>query len=95
MDAEKLVENVARAIGQKVEDPTEDMDSDWYGNPLWTNYRLEARADLTTALPMLRDEVERAHKSAQYDPAPYTKGKDAIRARFDEIAKDLSNVEAD
>lgn len=50
----------------------------------------EAREILSAVLTMLREDVERAHRTAQYDPAPYTKGKAAIRARIDAMAKEIN-----
>lgn len=43
---DELIEQVARVVGQKVEGAAEDMDSLWYGQPLWKAYIEEARAVL-------------------------------------------------
>lgn len=71
-------------------DPRVGDEKDAYGDPLLRDKSqcdcmLSARAALAAILLVMREDIERAHRTVQYDPAPYTKGKAAIRARFNQI----------
>ena len=123
MDAEKLVEAVARTIYEEDDPwhkawPWPDLQSDQAGVD---QYRRIARAALTVALPMLRDDllpesapsdeaIKHALKAVDYKYfGDYELSEDqwdavwtmhnaagrvmAIRARFDEIAKEVQGNE--
>ena len=63
MTDEELIEQIARTVGQKIEGAAEDMDSPWYGAPLWAAYIEEARA----ILPFIHADREavRAEQAAE------------------------------
>ena len=63
MTDEELIEQIARTVGQKIEGAAEDMDSVWYGAPLWAAYIEEARA----ILPFIHADREavRAEQAAE------------------------------
>ena len=54
---DELIEAAARAIGQLIEGPAEDMDSNWYGRPLWQSYEREARAAIRVIAPAVITEA--------------------------------------
>ena len=63
MTDEELIEQIARTVGQKIEGAAEDMDSVWYGAPLWAAHIEEARA----ILPFIHADREavRAEQAAE------------------------------
>ena len=88
-----IVEAMALAMVNRAQEridlPRIDSIADFRCEADCAEFLADARTALAAALPMLLVDVERAHSSAQYDPAPYTKGKAAIRARFDALAKEI------
>lgn len=54
---DELIEAVAKAIGQIIEGPAEDMDSNWYGHPLWQSYEREARAAIRVIAPAVLEQA--------------------------------------
>ena len=65
-------EKVARAIGQIIEGPLEDMDSNWLGRPLWRAYEREAEAAIAAMQPAPQEPVG--------SPAEITRLTEALRA---------------
>ena len=59
MTHDEMIEAVAKAIGQRIEGAAEDMDSDWYGRPLWQAYVEEARAAIRVIAPAVLEEAAR------------------------------------
>ena len=57
MTHDEMIEAVAKAIGQRIEGAAEDMDSDWYGRPLWQAYVEEARAAIRVIAPAVLEDV--------------------------------------
>ena len=57
MTDDEMIEAVAKAIGQRIEGAAEDMDSDWYGRPLWQAYVEEARAAIRVIATAVEQEM--------------------------------------
>lgn len=69
MTHDEMIEAVAKAIGQRIEGAAEDMDSDWYGGPLWRAYAEEARAAIRVIAPaVLEEAAESKWKSIETAP---------------------------
>ena len=77
---DELIEAVAKAIGQLIEGPVEDMDSNWYGRPLWQSYEREARAAICVIAPAVLVEVRKTIYQCAIDPVAWDTVDTAIRA---------------